>query len=67
MHDTVTSKHAPTNAPKINAIRMSVMSRSFPFLTNRFKICYITDVVSVQFASAGTIIILDECALVVDT
>ena len=36
-----------------------------PVLTNRAKIRHITDAVSVQFASAGAMIILVECALVV--
>ena len=32
MHDTATSKHAPTNVPKINAIRMSVIAQPSEYL-----------------------------------
>lgn len=51
----------------VNDMMMSIMLCLLPFLTNRFKICYITDAVSVQFASASAMVILVECALVVDT
>ena len=57
---------APNHAPAKKVMMVSIMLCLLPFLTNRAKIRHITDVVSVQFASAGAMVILVECALVVD-